>query len=31
MHGLSLSILRLSDPEWLEALREDVDVASWVN
>jgi dihydroxyacetone kinase len=31
MHGLSLSILRLSDPEWLGALREDVDVASWVN
>jgi dihydroxyacetone kinase len=29
MHGLSLSILRLSDPAWAGALREDVDVASW--
>jgi dihydroxyacetone kinase len=29
MHGLSLSILRLSEPAWVDALRESVDVASW--
>lgn len=31
MHGLSLSILRLSDPKWLDALQAEVHVAAWMN